>query len=305
MRAIVVEDNAPGRIRLADVAEPVPAPNEALVRVSAASVNPGDLGEIDNAPAGLVVGWEAAGVVEREAADGSGPARGTRVTTFSAAGGWAELRAVPAEWLAPVPDEVGFTDAATLPIAAGSALRAVREIGPVLGRRVLVTGATGAVGAFAVQLGALAGAEVVAVTRDPGQVDRLRQLGASEVVDRPSAATSRVDGVIDNVGGDALVEAFGMLRDNGVLVSVGRAARADAVLRPDDLLSQWDRTRRDIRTFLLLHEDRRLDRDLGVLARWVADGRLRTRVDRVEDLESGVEVIAGREWTGKLVLRVS
>ncbi|MFD5828582.1 zinc-binding dehydrogenase [Lentzea sp. NPDC060358] len=305
MRAIVVDDSAPGRVRLADVPEPVAAPHEALVRVSAVSVNPGDLGEIDRAPAGLVVGWEAAGVVEREAADGSGPARGTRVTTFSASGGWAELRAAPTEWLAPVPDGVELTDAATLPVSAGSALRAVREVGPVLGRRLLVTGATGAVGAHAVQLGALAGAEVVAVTRDPGQAGRLRRLGATEVVDRPSAATSRVDGVIDNVGGDVLVDAFGMLHDNGVLVSVGRAARRDAVLGPDLLLGEWGRTRRDIRTFLLLHADRRLDRDLAVLAGWVADGRLRTSVGRVEDLAGGVELIAVREWTGKLVLRVS
>ncbi|MFD4636013.1 zinc-binding dehydrogenase [Lentzea sp. NPDC058436] len=305
MRAIVVEDSAPGRIRLADVPEPVPAPNEALVRVHAASVNPGDLAEVDRAPAGLVVGWEAAGVVEREAADGTGPARGTRVTTFAASGGWAELRAAPTEWLAPVPDGVDLADAATLPVAAGSALRALREIGPVLGRRVLVTGATGAVGAYAVQLGAVAGAEVVAVARDLGQAERLRRLGATEVVDRPSAASSRVDGVIDNVGGDVLVDAFGMLHGNGVLVSVGRAARHDVLMPPDLLLSEWDRMRRDIRTFLLLHEDRRLDRDLAVLARWVGEGRLRASVDRVEDLEGGVEVLAGRSWKGKLVLRVA
>jgi NADPH:quinone reductase len=304
MRAIVADDSAPGRIRLADVPEPVPAPHEALVRLRAASVNPGDLGEADKAPAGLVLGWEAAGVVEREAADGSGPARGTRVTTFSASGGWAELRAAPTEWLAPVPDGVDLADAATLPVAAGSALRAVREIGPVLGRRLLVTGATGAVGAYAVQLGAMAGAEVVAVARDLGQADRLRGLGASEVVDRPSATSSRVDGVIDNVGGDVLVDAFGMLHDNGVLVSVGRAARHDVVMGPDLLLSDWGRMRRDIRTFLLLHEDRRLDRDLAVLARWVGEGRLRAQVDRVEDLDAGVELLAGRAWRGKLVLRI-
>ncbi|HUQ56378.1 zinc-binding dehydrogenase [Lentzea sp.] len=305
MRALITDQRAAGRIRVADVAEPVPAPDEALVRVHAFSVNPGDLHQVSTAPDGTVAGWEASGVVEREAADGSGPARGTHVITCAAAGGWAEVRAVPTRWLGVVPDGVDLVGAATLPVAAGSALRALRAVGPILGRRVLVTGATGAVGAHAVQLAAMGGAEVVAVTRDPAREPWLRELGATEVVTRPSAVTGAVDGVVDNVGGDVLTEAFALLRDGGVLMTVGRAARQDAVLPPDALLGAWDLPQREIRTFMLLFEDIRLDRDLTLLARWVAEGRLRTRVDRVEGLEAGAELIAGGEWTGKLVVRLT
>ncbi len=305
MRALIIDQRTAGGIRAADIAEPVPAPDEALVRVHAFSVNPGDVHQIATTPDGTVMGWEASGVVEREAADGSGPARGTHVTTFGATGGWAELRAVPARWLGVLPDGVDLVGAATLPIAGGSALRALRALGPILGRRVLVTGATGAVGAYSVQLAAMGGAEVVAVARDLSRAPWLRELGATEVVTRPSAVATAVDGVIENVGGDVLTEAFALLRNGGVLLTVGRAARQDTVLPPEALLGDWDLPQRDIRTFLLLFEDIRLDRDLTLLARWVAEGRLRTFVDRVEGLEAGAELIARGEWDGKLVVRLS
>ena len=87
---------------------------------------------------------------------------GARVVTFGWAAGWAELRAVDTGELAVLPDGVDHDAAAALPVAGVTALRALRRLGPVLGRRVLITGASGGVGRFAVQLAARAGAHVVA-----------------------------------------------------------------------------------------------------------------------------------------------
>ena len=97
--------------------------------------------------AGAVAGWDAAGTVVAAAADGTGPPAGARVATFGWAGAWAELRAVDTGELAVLPDAVDFGAAAALPVAGMTALRALRRLGSVIGRRVLITGASGASGA--------------------------------------------------------------------------------------------------------------------------------------------------------------
>jgi threonine dehydrogenase-like Zn-dependent dehydrogenase len=102
-----------------------------------------------------------------------------------------------------------------VPVAATSALRGLRRLGPVLGRRVLVLGGTSTVGLFAVQLAARAGAEVVATTRNPAAGERLVELGAREVVASPSDLNDDVSGVLDLLGGSHLVRAFARLAPGG------------------------------------------------------------------------------------------
>ncbi len=161
---------------------------------------------------------EVDGVVVRAAADGSGPGVGDRVVTLGEGGAWAELRAVDTALVGAVPDGVDLAAASTLPVAAGSALRALHRVGPLLGRRGLVTGAGGGVGRFAVQLAALGGAHVVAATSTPAHVDALRALGADEVVltgaAEPAGSSTPdggaglvpsgpVYGVVETVGGES------------------------------------------------------------------------------------------------------
>src|SRR5215212_6378997 len=100
MRAVVVDPEAVGRLSVAEVGEPEPAPSEALVRVSAVSLNRGEVRRAESSEPGFRPGWDLAGTVERAAADGSGPQEGSRVVGFLPSGAWAELAAVPTNALA-------------------------------------------------------------------------------------------------------------------------------------------------------------------------------------------------------------
>ncbi|MFB9830671.1 zinc-binding dehydrogenase [Actinoallomurus acaciae] len=225
MRALVHDVDAPRGLRLAEVAEPVPGDSQVVVEVHTISLNFGELAYMaERRRPGDIPGCDAAGVVVRAAADGSGPPPGTRVTTFGWQGGWAERRVAETADLAVVPDTVDLGAAAALPAAGVTALQAVRGLGSVLGRRVLVTGASGGVGRFAVQLAARAGAEVVAAVGDPVRGQKLLELGAAEVVTRLADVGEPLFGVLDNVGGALLAEAFGLLGPGGVALSIGRAS---------------------------------------------------------------------------------
>jgi NADPH2:quinone reductase len=225
MRAVIYDPEARANLRLADVDEPVAAESQALIEVRATALNFGEVHFIDRMrKPGEVPGWDAAGVVVQAAADGSGPPVGSRVVGFDGAGGWAQRRAVPTENLALLPDSVDFGPAAALPVAGVTALQALRRLGPVVGRRVLITGASGGVGRFAVQLAARAGAHVIAVVGSAARGEGLTDLGAAEVVVGLADVTEPVFGVLDNVGGQLLAEAFSLVDDGGSAQSIGMAS---------------------------------------------------------------------------------
>lgn len=280
MRALTTDHAAAAHLTLADVADPEPAPHEVLVRVAAASVNPIDRHGLPDGAPGSVPGWEAAGVVVRAADDGSGPAVGTAVTGLGPGGAWAQLRAVDTAVTGVVPPGVDLAEASTLPIAATSALRALRVLGPLLGRRVLVTGATGAVGRFAVQLARLGGAHVVAGVRSAAAADEVRALGAHEVLtDGPEYSAGPVHGVLETVGGAHARGAFALLLPGSTLVSVGRASGEPVTFAAGDLVGDGGRHGRSLTTFFLADGTPGLGDDITWLAGCLADGRLRARVD--------------------------
>lgn len=195
----------------------------------------------------------------------------------------------------------------TLPIAGLTALRVLRRLGPLVGRRVLVTGATGGVGRFAVQLAHRAGARVVAATSDPATFgDTLRELGADEVVDRPAAMRAGVDGVVDQVGGPVLVEAFRALAAHGTLVAVGHSSGVGESLAYGDLFGNGGRHDRSIVTFYL-GDTGGFAADLTWLAEQVTTGSLdasptwRGGLDRAEE---AVRALLERRLHGKAVLDI-
>jgi NADPH:quinone reductase len=228
MPAFVPAPDAPGRIALEEVPEPTPAADEALVVVEAYSVNRGELFLLEAPREGWRPGQDVAGHVERTAADGSGPAQGTRVVAHVPAGGWAPLVAAPTDALAMLPDAVAAPDAATLGVAGLTALRLLRTAGSVAGRRLLLTGASGGVGHFVVELATAQGALVTAVSSSPERGERLLALGAGEVVADVEAAQGPFEVVLESVGGRSLETALTRLAPRGTLLWFGQASRQPA-----------------------------------------------------------------------------
>ena len=227
-RAVVVDPEAAGRLVIRPVPDPVPDRGEAIVRVRAISLNRGEVRRSTMAAAGWRPGWDLAGHVERAASDGSGPKVGARVVGFLPEGAWAERVTVPTHSLAELPEKVTFSQAATFPVAGLTALHALAKNGQILGKRVLVTGATGGVGDFAVQLARLAGAHVTASARRADQAPALRQLGAHEVTIGDDIPPSpKYDLVIESVGGRTLGTALAALERGGVCVTLGVSASAE------------------------------------------------------------------------------
>ena len=227
-RAVVVDPDVPGRLVIRPVPDPTPEKSEAVVRVRAISLNRGEVRRSTMAPAGWRPGWDLAGVVDTAAADGSGPRVGARVVGLVLEGAWAERVAVPPHWLAELPDKVTFSQAATFPVAGLTALHALAKGGLLLGRRVLVTGATGGVGDFAVQLARLAGAHVTGVARRVDQVAAVRELGAHEViVGDEIPASPKYDLIVDSVGGRTLGGALAALQRAGTCVTLGVSSSSE------------------------------------------------------------------------------
>src|SRR6266567_7671839 len=142
MRALVATGSSAAPLELRSVEEPRADAGQAIVDVRAISINRGELRLLAARPEGWRPGQDIAGVVAQTAADGSGPPVGTRVVALVDQAGWAERVAVPSSRIGVLPDEVAFAQAAALPVAGLTALRTLRLGGFLLGRNVLVTGAT-------------------------------------------------------------------------------------------------------------------------------------------------------------------
>jgi NADPH:quinone reductase-like Zn-dependent oxidoreductase len=304
MRAVVYDPAAPANLRVREVSPPSVADDEVLIDVRAIALNFGEVRFIDQTrQPGEVPGWDAAGVVVQAAADGSGPPPGTRVATFNWAGGWAERRAASTGNIAVLPDSVEFVAAAALPVAGVTALQALRALGPVVGRRVLITGASGGVGRFAVQLAARAGAHVIAAVGSAARGAGLVELGAAEVTVGLDDVTEPVFGVLENVGGPLLAQAFSLVGEGGSAQSIGMASNQPTTI--DFEVERHSGARKRLEPFTVRAP---IGADLDYLVELLATGRLDPQIglrDSWDNVSGAAEALLSRRVAGKAVLDVS
>ncbi|HEY1867721.1 MAG TPA: NADP-dependent oxidoreductase [Candidatus Cybelea sp.] len=273
-----------------------PSKNEALIRVRAAGVGPwdallrtGDSGIPQTLP--LIPGSDIAGIVEATGEEVYG------VTNPSFAGGYAQYAAASLDSIARKPKRLSFVEAASVPVVAVTAWQMLFDRAKVsAGQTVLVQGAAGNVGAYAVQLAHWAGARVIAVSA-AADAEYLRSLGADEVIDfrtqRFEEHVSGVDAVIDTVGGDTQTRSFGAVKPGGMLVS--------SVSQPSEALA----AQHGVRTafFIVAVTAPQLER----IAQLIDDGVLKTDVGVVlglADARKAHEMLAGTvpHPRGKIVL---
>ena len=311
IRAIVVDPEVPGRLAIKEVEAPQAGPSEALVQVEAISLNRGEVLGAMHFEAGWRPGWDLAGTVIKQAANGTGPKVGSRVVGSVGAGAWAEQVAVPTNRLAELPASVTFAQAATLPTAGLTALRALEKGGLLLNKRVLITGSTGGVGLFAHQLARLSGAYVVGTARHARNEALVREAGADEVIVgddlSPARAYGPYDLIIDSVGGKTLESALSLLAPGATCVMLGWSASPEVTMDISKLIRTGRTTLYGLNLSAEL-DSRARSEDLAKLAQMVARQQLRTPIE-VEtswhDIGDVAQRLRQRQFTGKAVLHLS
>ncbi|HTP20973.1 MAG TPA: zinc-binding dehydrogenase [Solirubrobacteraceae bacterium] len=304
MRALVSKQSAPFA-EITDVPDPTPRHDEVLVEVKAFSLNRGETRRLESLEPGTVTGWDVAGIVREPAPNGSGPPSGARIVGLMPGGAWAELAAVGIDWLAELPDAVSFEQAATLPVAGVTALRGLELGGFVVDKPVLVTGASGGVGRFAIQLASLAGARVTGLARRSGG---LRELGADVVIEEIDLDGPVYDVILDAIGGGVLGAAIQRVAPRGIVVSFASTITEPVSYPARELFARAPGARLyGLYIFSELQHTRTCSSDLTRLTELIAAGKLDPQIDlslRWTDAGQAIEALLDRRVNGKAVLTV-
>ena len=324
MKAIVQETyGVADALSLRDVADPTAKESEVLVAVQAAALHIGDLMLMRGEPyvmrpaSGLsrpkkaIPGFDFAGVVEAVGADVSGIEPGAEVFGEANGGSCAEYAVVTPETMAPKPDALSFEEAAAVPVSGATALRGIRDAGKAkAGDRVLINGATGGVGIYAIQIAKSLGCEVTAVC-GPGNVELARELGADHVIDYTqddyTQGEARYDLILDNVANRSLADARKAVAEGGTYISnsarspgrwfgaVGRMAAAgvQSMFVPKQGRPFYSPVR---------------SQDLLDLTELIDRGELRPIIDRTYPLAetaAAMDYVAGGHASGKTVITIA
>lgn len=323
MKAIVYHDyGSPDVLKLEEVAQPVPKDDEVLIRVRAASLNPLDWRLVRGEPAMMRVMTKVMGLnIGRPGVDAAGVVEtvGKNVTRFKPGDGvFGSVRAACAEYacageskVVMKPESVTFAQAASLNVAGLTALQGLRDKGKIQsGQKVLINGAAGGVGTFAVQVAKVFGAEVTGVcsTRN---LELIKSIGADVAIDYTRSdftkSSERYDFIFDCIGNHSFTECRRVLNPRGRHVGVG--APHDASLLPllaeatkDYLASIFT----DQKTFPFIAKASQ--KDLEFLVDLIVKGKLTPVIDREYDLaETGAALayLEAGHARGKVIIRVS
>jgi NADPH:quinone reductase-like Zn-dependent oxidoreductase len=331
MKALVFEKNGLENLRLQDVEKPKPGHHDVVIRVMAASVNPVDYFTVayirDVKPIPHIPGAEFAGVVEAVGDHVRDIRPGDRVAIYSrlfdgtcdmclsgqemlcrsggivgivSNGGFAEYALVPERNVFKIGDRVDWDLAASLSVGALTAYHAIRMAGLSPGELVVVVGASGNTGVFAVQLAKMMGARVIAISRKQW----LREFGADEVVDLSNARSTverlsrglMADVVIDPQGSETMSRSIELLGINGRIVTFGALTGNELKISIRDIYSKQIR---------IIGSTGGTRREMLDLVRLANEGRLRIKVWMRLGLERGVEAISSifsKERDGKIMI---
>ena len=306
MLAVVNTPNGPAPVELRQVPEPTPGPHDALVAVQAFSLNRGELRSFRNNEEGWIPGQDVSGIVLQAAADGSGPPAGTRVVALTDEFGWAERVGGAGASHGGAADSVSFAAAATLPVAGLTALRTLRHGAPLLGKRVLITGAAGGVGHLAVQLAARSGARVTAVVGRPERGSGMQELGAAEVVVGIDQAQGRFGLILESAGGASLATALHLVEAKGAVVVYGNSSGEPTTISFADFRGGQNARLQSFFYFTSGPEEQ-FAPDLALLVSLVADKSLtpQTGPERSwREIAEVAEQLRERRIGGKAVFRV-
>jgi NADPH:quinone reductase-like Zn-dependent oxidoreductase len=293
-----------------DAPRPEPGDGEALVRVHATSVNPidwkvraGHLQQFMPYKLPLILGWDLSGVVEALGSGVTGLAKGDEVYSrpdTSRNGAYAEFIVVPAADLARKPRSLDHVHAAAVPLAGLTAYQVLfneTALGLAKGQTVLIHGAAGGVGHFAVQLAHGRGARVIATASGKNE-GFLRELGADQVVDYTAVkfedVVEGVDAVFDTIGGQTLERSWGVLRRGGVLASIAGQPSQEAA------------TTHGVRATLVMAQTKVAD--LDELARLIDAQQLRPVVSEIvplAEVRRAHEISETGHARGKIAIRVA
>jgi NADPH2:quinone reductase len=311
-KAVVVDPASTERLAIKSVLLAPAYRDEVTVRVRAISLNRGEVNRaVRSAEAGWRPGWDFAGTIEELAPDGGGPAKGTRVVGILPSGAWAETIRVAKDSVAGLPDDVTDAQAATLPVAGLTALHALRQGGLLLGRKVLIDGASGGVGHLACQLAAASGAIVHGHVRNKAYRDMVAEWCGERTIVAPDLSAAAAFGpfhlILDSVGGSALGAALRMLRPDGTCVTFGVSEAPSATFDSAAFFRSGGSRLYGLVLFPELRKAEPASEGLAILAAMVARGTLKPRIEIEADwteIGAVARQLLDRGFMGKAVLHL-
>ena len=321
MKAVYIEQTGGVEaLTYGDQPKPKPGAGEVLVKVAFSGVNFIDTYHrtgLYKLPMPAIIGSEASGTVEQVGDGVAGFKPGDHVAYAMARGSYAEYQAVPARLLVHVPEGVDMRDAAAVMLQGMTAYYLSHSTFPLKkGHTCLIHAAAGGTGRLLVQMAVMAGSRVIATAGTPAKADLARQAGASDVIlydqqDWPAEVKALtggagVDVVYDSVGQATFMKGLDCLKPLGMMVSFGQSSGAVA---PFDILLLSAKgslfvTRPTLASYT---SEAAISRSTGDIFRWIAEDKLKLRIDTVYKLSDAAQAhidLEGRKSSGKLLLEI-